>query len=271
MIFEEPIPFKEALEYRAAQRILPTHAGTRELSELAPEIRERSFFSARTANAGYLAKMDRFLTDMTSPATLKSKGLTAIDPATFRLRMKAELAKMNYVPEKGKGGTLQDLGSDARLNLIIDTNLKQAYGYGQHQQAQDPDLLDLWPCWELVRIESRKTIRDWQSRWVGAGGALYGDRMIARKDASIWSAISRFGLPYPPFDFQSGMGVRNVRRDEAERLGVITSREIPTPQTRAFTENVETSFPRGISNGLEKALKQTFTVLAEKIILESAT
>jgi hypothetical protein len=31
-------------------------------------------------------------------------------------------------------------------------------------------------------------------------------RMIARKDSPIWEALSRFGTPYPPFDFNSGCG-----------------------------------------------------------------
>jgi hypothetical protein len=269
MLFDKPIPFAEALQSRKAKRILPTTAGSAELAELPAQIRERAMFSARTANAGYLAKMDRLLSEMTSPATRSARGESAIDPGTFRLQMRAELEKLGYQPEPGKAGSLTDLGSDARLNLIVKMQTEQAYGYGQHVQGQDPDLLDMFPCQELVRIEGRKEERDWISRWVRAGGKLYGGRMIARKDDGIWTAISRFGTPYPPFDFGSGMGLRDVDRKEAESLGVIKRSDIVKPDTRRLTDNVEAAMPKGISSGLAQALQQVFKVQAGKIILES--
>lgn len=37
----------------------------------------------------------------------------------------------------------------------------------------------------------------------------------------IDAKISRFGVPYPPFDFGSGMGVEDVSREDAIALGVI--------------------------------------------------
>ena len=52
-----------------------------------------------------------------------------------------------------------------------------------------------------------------------------GGRMIALKTDPIWMRISAFGLPWPPFDFNSGMGVRNVRRREAVNLGLLGKRE----------------------------------------------
>ncbi len=269
MLFSKPIPFKEAIESRKAKRILPTTAGSRELAELAPEIRERAMFSARTANAGYLAKMDRLLTEMTSPASRQAKGLGAIDPGTFRLQMREELAKLGYQPEEGKGGTLEDLGSDARLNLIVKMQTESAYGYGQHVRNQDPDLLDMWPCQELVRIESRKEEREWTERWVRAGGKLYDGRMVARKDDGIWTSISRFGTPYPPFDYNSGMGLRNIKRKEAENLGVIKRSDIIQPDETRLTDKVEAAMPKGISPGLAMALQQVFKVVGDKLILEA--
>jgi hypothetical protein len=40
-----------------------------------------------------------------------------------------------------------------------------------------------------------------------AGGQIFGGRMIALKSDPIWTAISAFGTPYPPFDYNSGMWV----------------------------------------------------------------
>ncbi|QBG47813.1 hypothetical protein EGM51_10575 [Verrucomicrobia bacterium S94] len=269
MIFDKPIPFAEALEYRAAQRVLPTSAGSAELASLGADIRERALFSARTTNAGYLAKMDRMLSDMISPAARKQRGEMAVDVAQFRLQMRDELAKLGYEPERP--GSVQDLGSDARLNLIADMQEKFAHGYGQHMAAQDPDLLDLWPCQEFVRTEARNDPRlDWEQRWSAAGGSFYGGRMIARKDDTVWSKLSAFGVPYPPFDYNSGMGVRDVRRDEAERLGVIRHSTVVQPDQRnLINEEVSVAMPSGISEGLKKTLMDMFKVQAGRIVMEA--
>jgi len=102
-----------------------------------------------------------------------------------------------------------------------DTNLKMKHGYRQFIESQDADLLDVWPCQELLEDEVCNEPCNWPERWVQAGGKLYAGRMIARKDDPIWLAISRFNLPYPPFDFGSGMGVRDIDRSESESLGII--------------------------------------------------
>lgn len=39
--------------------------------------------------------------------------------------------------------------------------------------------------------------------------------MIALKSDRVWTNFSRFGRPYPPSDFGSGMGVEDIDRDEA--------------------------------------------------------
>jgi hypothetical protein len=72
------------------------------------------------------------------------------------------------------------------------------------------------------QIESREEPCNWKERWQQAGGKLCAGRMIARKDDPIWFSISRFDRPYPPFDCNSGMGVREIRRKEAEQLGVLS-------------------------------------------------
>ena len=45
--------------------------------------------------------------------------------------------------------------------------------------------------------------------------------MIALKGDPIWTHISAFHLPFPPFDIDSGMDVDGVPREEAEKLGLI--------------------------------------------------
>ena len=42
--------------------------------------------------------------------------------------------------------------------------------------------------------------------------------MVALKEDPVWTRISRFGQPWPPFDFNSGMGVEDVSHDELRRV-----------------------------------------------------
>ncbi len=253
-----PAPFEEAIKYRKLQKILPTTAGSYELSQLPPEIRERALFSARTSSAAYLAKMQALLTEATSYAARAARGETAMDAATIRIELRKQLEAEGYIPPKGKRGTLQDLSSDRRLNLIIDTQMKQNQGWAQHQVQNDPDILDAFPCLELVRIGARKVPRVWSERWVRAGGKLYGGRMIARKDAPIWASISRFGNPYPPFDFNSGMGVREIDRPTAESLGAIKRSTIVQPTETPLNNEVVASLPPDISPELKTAIEDSF-------------
>ena len=276
MLFTSPVPFAEAIASQSVKRLMPTTAKTAELRQLGPEILARARFSAQTTNVGYLAKMDNLLTTLVSPASQDREAAPALDASAVRLALKQHLAATGYAPEEGKAGGLTDLSSDRRLNLIIDTNLKMAYGYGNYAQMQDPDLLDMWPCQELIRVEERDKKRNWEGMsgiWRSAGGQSFGGRMIARKDDPIWYRISAFGSPYPPFDFGSGMGVRDVDRSEAEALGVIKRSTVVAQKKVGFNDNVETPVPQGISKALAQAVFEAFKGIAkiegEKFILQS--
>ena len=51
MIFDEPIPFNEAVESRLAKMLLPTELRSKLLKVLPAEIRERCFFSSAVTRA----------------------------------------------------------------------------------------------------------------------------------------------------------------------------------------------------------------------------
>lgn len=270
MIFDKPIPFAEALASRKAKRILPTTAGSAELSKLAPEIRERAMFSARTADVGYLAKMDRLITGLVDPIAARGSvpgRMSALSVTEVKAELRKHLASIGYVPDKGDAGTLKDLSSDPRQTLIVNMQVQEAHGFGQEVMGNDPDIIDDYPCWELIRGHQRKEPRDWQERWVRAGGKLYEGRMIARKDAPIWTAISEFGRNYPPYDYNSGMVRESVSRTVAERLGVIKRSTVVKPKQPNLNDSVEVSMPQGISNGLADVLQMVFETKAGKLIL----
>jgi len=274
MLFDAPIPFAEALAAFSARKILPTAAGSAELARLAPSIREQAFFSAKVQDVQLLSQADRMIGGVISMADGRgtvSGRKSALSADEVRGELKEYLRTAGYVSPDGKQGGLQDLSSDRRLNLIIKMNNDMAAGAGQFAVQNDPDTLDAFPCLELYRLESREVPREWKDRWVRAGGRLYGGRMIARKDDSIWSAISRFGTPHPPFDYNSGMWTEEVSRTEAEDLGVIKRSTVVAPQAVSFDKTREVDFPQNISSGLAESLKQVFKVVGSKLVLEVAS
>jgi DNA topoisomerase-1 len=237
----ELLPFIDALKSAEIKTLLPTDLSSADLMKIASDIRERSRFSARTSNAEYVQFIDDTINRILNPA-----GGEGMNFGTGRAELKMALDKISYEPAPGKAGTIEDLGSDARLNLIIKTNVEMAEGYGGYVQGMDQDALDAYPAQELFRAEARIEPRDWPQRWEEAGGEFYPGlsdypegRMIALKTDPIWEAISAFGLPYPPFDFNSGMWIRDIDRKEAVELGLIKEIEELTPKQRDFNEDLK--------------------------------
>ena len=247
MTFLEPLPFKEALQSREVRSLLRTTGKTADLARLEPAIRERAVFSATVTNAEFLDRIDRGITELLDGKT---------DQAALRTGLKNVLRNIGYTQDAARAGTLEDLRSDRRLNLIIETNVEMARGYGQWTQGQQPDVLDEWPAQELVRVRHSEVPRDWAQRWADAGGMFYDGRMIALKTSPIWRAISRFGLPYPPFDFNSGMDVVDIDRDEAEAIGLIDPATVLVPESRDFNADLQAS-PNLRSEWLVQALEDS--------------
>lgn len=254
MLFDAPISFDAALDSRAVKALLPTEASARELQRLPAELRERSVFSARTRYASHLAQIDRIVNQVLDPRFVydphtggkraAAAGESMSIPKAREL-LRASLDSLGYDPAgiDAVPGSLKDLRSFARLNLIIDTNVKMARGYGQWAQGQSAGILDEWPAQELYRLEARENERDWLARWRAAGGRSFGGRMIALKNDPIWTEISAFGLPYPPFDYNSGMDVRDVDRAEAMQLRLIDRDTEIAPASRGFNEDLQTNAP----------------------------
>jgi hypothetical protein len=145
-----------------------------------------------------------------------------------RQDLKIILHSVDYQSPKGKRNTLEDLSSDARLNLTVQTSADLARGYSQFQQMIKA--LDSWPCMELRRAETREVSRGtkegcpdeyWQRKWKGLGGTLYDGRMICAKDDPIGEEVSDFGLPYGPPGLDSGYDWFDIDREEGVALGVL--------------------------------------------------
>lgn len=233
----EPIPFERAVERLAERAPVASAMRTREWAGVPLALRERAFFSAGVDDARLLGGM-RERIGRALDLTGRDAGAAFESRAQFVAEMRAALGAA-----PGDSRALTDISSRRRLELIYDMNVEEAYEFGRHQAGQDPALLEAFPARELVRVEDRRDRRDWMDRWIRAGGPLPEGRMAARRDDPVWVRISRFGRPYPPFDFGSGMGVEDLDRDEAEALGLIGPGETVEASPREYNQNLEARAP----------------------------
>lgn len=215
-----------------------TIVGSAKLRNWSEEIKKHALFSARTTRKTYLEDLKKKLIEVAG---------RDVTPEMAAFKLKATLAQMGYNPATGfpgdaskwhgvqippaAKGSITDLSSSRRINLIIDTNIKQAQAMGQLVASENPVQLMLNPAWELTRVGSRKQPRsDWKERWKRAGdsvnwkGALK-KRFWALKDSPIWMALGKgeggfhdtLGSDYPPYAFGSGMGWVNVKRSDWQK------------------------------------------------------
>lgn len=231
-------------------------------------LRERALFSARVTNAQLLQTLKEGVESILNPQTVRRvdrvtpenpEGLVTegMNDATARANIKDLLRRLNYDPGD-KAGTIQDLSSDRRINLQLRMNVESSQGFGQWLKAHDDGSLLAFPAQELFRAEEREEPRNWPTRWMQAGGQIFDGRMIALKNDPIWTAISAFGNPYPPFDFNSGMWVRGVDREEAIALGLLRRGETVPPVTvENFNAGLEASM-KDVDPELLASLQQSF-------------
>jgi len=233
--FTEPQPLTDLIDKLDAKTPIGSAMRTAEWERVPQGLRDGAFFSAGVTNAQFIAAQQKAVTDMIARAretNERGESMWKMDRGQFvkQLRQMGEALGVKRPDgrqtingqEVVKERDITDPISIARLQLVANTQLELAYGYGQYVAAMDEDVLSEWPAWELVRITPRKAPRDWAVRWSEAGGELHDGRMIALKTSPIWTKLSRFGNPHPPFDFNSGMGVEEVDRDTAESLGLIS-------------------------------------------------
>lgn len=279
MTFTKPIPFDEAIQSRNVKGLLPTSMSSKQLSRLSTELKERAVFSARTLHAGYLQKANDLFAKIAGGATPEDFERRAAgeepllqDIPGARLQLRKFLDSIGYRPDPTERGGVTDLSSDRRLNLLLQTNVEMAQGYGQWIASQDETTLDNLPALELFRISGAAKPRDWPARWrlagdasghaIGDGWTLTEDgRMIALKNHPIWERLGDpdlfddgLGNPYPPFAFSSGMDVRDITREEAIQLDLIDSDTQIVTQDRGFNDNLEAHASR-FNSALQAALE----------------
>jgi hypothetical protein len=235
-------PFKAAAKQVAGKIITPTALGSKEIQALAPEIRVRAQFSAKVESARILDAIKKGMQDTLTLSKAEGGGVMTPDKMMLNIQRIAQAEGVYTGPK----GTIQDIASVPRLRLVAEMNSKMATGYATWKQGQD-QMLDLYPAQRFTRIEFREKPRDnWPQRWRDAAKSVDYEGvskrgMVALKTSPIWETLSRFGTPWPPFDWGSGMGLEDVSFDDAVKLGLIAEGDTLEPLEDGFNNNLKTS------------------------------
>lgn len=218
-------------------------------------LKKRAFFSARVKSVKFLQNAQQQVADYLANAPRGDGALTSRASAISEIMAKAKDEGIS-----SGDGSLTDLGSSTRAEVIVDTNADLARGYVSHVVQSTTGARLAFPAQELVRVEERQSKRDWDARWRAAGGKFYSGRRIALKEDPIWTSISRFGVPYPPFDYGSGMGIEEIDYDTCLQLGVITEDYKPEGDiVQDFNASVEAELQfKGEDDPLWTFLKRSF-------------
>lgn len=250
--FTTAMPLADAVEQISRRTPMGTRLSSAEMDLVPAEIRLRTMWAARLEAEQQAASMQAKITQFIALERTKLEGGgegVFMDRGLFMEQIRAEFKKAGYRPDPKQKGTLQDFTSSGRLGLIWDMNLAQAQGYAHWKSGQSAVSVRMWPAMEFVRLESRLERRLWNVKWKALGGTFYPGtsdypegRMIALKNDPIWKALNRFGVPWKPFDWGSGMGTRNIGRREALALGVVKEGDAPqAPEKVPFNANAQAS------------------------------
>jgi len=228
----EPGKFKDAIDFIAKKDVV-TESGWDEedwnIEET--EVAKRAFWSSKVENARFLQRAKKFIEDrlantvedVTMPDGTTTTRLVAGGRGDFVRAMREFMVKEGMASEDdfrdAEGVT--DIRSETRLGLIYNTNLQMAYGYGQWKEGNAPINLYLFPAQEFFRSVQVIEPRERHEESIG--------EIRLKTDYEYWAdyqndpEIGGFGVPWPPFGFNSGMNVRDVSRKKAEEAGLDVS------------------------------------------------
>ena len=265
-VLTKPTTFKEALGKIKSLKPLAIALASDQWSAMPEEIRESAFFSANVESADFLSRMKGMIEkalSKTKENTPRGKALAVSSKSAFVDIMQPWAIRNGIADElpkgspRGKRGAItenQDLGSRRRLELIYDTQIKKAYGFGSMNLATDPRISDAWPAWRFVRGGSVKEPRPDHKRHEGA--------VRLKSDTKFWRdrndpRFGGFGVPYGPWGFNSQMDVVEVPRSEAVKRGLIKEKESISVKGPKFNEQTKASI-RSMDPEVLKKLKNVF-------------
>lgn len=251
MQFVKPLTFAEAQAALGERHPVTSTLNSAKWADVPVGLRQRAFFSSEVENVRFLQRAQDFLGNFLAGTREENGALKAGGRAQFVKQM------MEFAVQEGMGpldpreaGTIKDIRSQRRLELIFDTNVEQAQQFGYWKQGQDADVLDAFPAQRFIRERTVAKPRKYHE------AALNEVRL--KSDLPFWLALNPdFDVPWGPWGFGSGCGVEDVDREEAEALGLLAPGEDATPVEKEVNEGLEAS-TRGLSPVWTAHLESTF-------------
>lgn len=233
------------------KKTYPVALTTEQVDALSQDFRERAAWIVGQSEAEIIEAYYRVAADI-------AEGKLSAAEARRAVRRVLDMA--GY--QADKPGSWQDLkNGTARQKLILETNLDKAAARAWHEAVKNDPAL---PAQRLVRTGHRVHERDWAARWRQAYASLPPEQQaralstqpVAMLDCAIWRALSRWGDPYPPFDYGSGMDVEPVDADTAAALGLPVgthAEDTAAQQPRALTADIDSEQRADIEDWISQA------------------
>lgn len=266
-----PQRFEEATQKLGSKSVIGSQLNSSEWRDVPAWLRESGFFSSRVESARFLQSMKDFLGDFLDGA--KEQVTTADGSVVTKLKVgsKADFVQAARnealrlglgaaVPPNKRGG-LEDITSQRRLELIFEVQTRSAKEFGNWKQGMQADVLNEFPAWRFIReqdVTRERTVH-----------TLNEGQVRLKTDNEFWLAMNSptfggFGVPWGPWGFNSGMGVEDVDRDEAESLELIAPGQTLQPNDQSFldglkagTKSLDPDIKRWLTDQLGDKIEET--------------
>jgi hypothetical protein len=147
-VFYHPITFKEAAESLGKRKQTPTLLKAKELAQMwSDDARAKAFFSARVASATILSELHRRAMQVVDGEMTDAQARNLIRRYFVGPGAKP-LQNLGFAPKEDATGVAQ-LASAARIELILETNVRMAQEVGHYQQwaeFRDTYKYGIWKC-----------------------------------------------------------------------------------------------------------------------------
>ncbi len=259
MQFVKPTKFTEAIKKLGERNVVTSTLDSLAWSAVPTALRERALFSATIENARFLQRAKDALMDWLSGAietvTLPDGSTTTALAMGSRAQFVRDMSQFAVAEgmgplRPGDEGTIKDITSQKRLELIFDTQIRMAHDYGNWQQGMDPNVLDEFPAQRFIRVVDVKEERDMHR--------IFENQVALKTDLNFWLRVNEdFGVPWGPWAWGCGHDVEDVDRAEAEALGLIGPGQAVAPAVKDFNDRLQAS-ATGLDPELEQFLGQAF-------------
>lgn len=265
MEFTKPVSYTEAIEKIGRKSIVGSKLSSSEWRDVPVALRERAFMSARVESAQFLQRardgISEFLSEARETVETERGPEQALSTGSRQdfVKQMTDFLKENGIERTT--GDIKDIAGERRLNLIFDTQVRQAHDYGYAKQGWDPDVLDAFPAQRFIRVAPVEEPRDWHIQFEG--------EVRLKSDVGFWTAINQdFGVPWGPWGWGCQHDVEDVDRAEAEALGLLPpGATVPSPEA-TFNDRLEASTKHldpDIAEFLERGLGEKVEVTEESV------